>query len=183
MTKRHLDMIKAVEFSNNNSKLLHKNELEDGFTYFGIYEKAHPNWMGWFIIKRYLKNIPNIRACSSVLANVSDLNELVIKFYKDEFFDRLKLDLVNSERKQLEVLCFAMNVGIKPAVKVIQKLLGVKQDGIIGIITIAHLNAYNEELFDKLFDEKEIEFYEDLVINKPRFKRYINGWINRANYI
>ena len=35
-----LEMIKDVEFSNNNSLLLHHNDGETGLTYFGIYESA-----------------------------------------------------------------------------------------------------------------------------------------------
>ena len=38
MNKAILEMIKEVEFSNNNSLLLHKNPTENGLTYFGIYE-------------------------------------------------------------------------------------------------------------------------------------------------
>ena len=49
-------MIRDVEFSNDNSLLLHHNEGETGLTYFGIYESAHPSWDGWSVIKRYLVN-------------------------------------------------------------------------------------------------------------------------------
>ena len=42
MIEKALQLIKAVEFSNDNKKLLHKNPTETGLTYFGIYEKALP---------------------------------------------------------------------------------------------------------------------------------------------
>lgn len=180
MTNKILEMIKEVEFSNNNSLLLHKNPTENGLTYFGIYESAHPSWYGWNVIKRYLANTPDLKQCSRILANVSDLNEEVKKFYKKEFWDKLKLDLVKSEHKQLELLCFAINVNVKPAIKVLQETLGITIDGVIGNQTINALNAYNEALFDKLFDLEEKEFYDEIVANKEKFKIYKDGWHNRA---
>ena len=183
MTDKILEMIKQVEFSNNSSKLLHKNPTEDGLTYFGIYETAHPDWYGWNIIKRYLVNTPDLKECSEILANVSDLNYQVKQFYKKEFFDKMKLGQVNNEDKQLEVMCLAINIGIRPAVKVLQKVLNVEVDGIIGKQTIDALNNFNDDLFDKLFDEAEIKYYDSLIENKPKFEIYRKGWHNRANLI
>lgn len=188
-----LDLIRDVEFSNDNTKLLHKNDGENGLTCYGIYESAHPNWKGWRIIKSYLEldedwqqykttNDENdlslaLKKTSKILANVSDLNFLVEDFYKKEFFDKMKLDLVKSEHKQLELMCFAISVGIKPCVKKLQELLDVTVDGIIGTNTINALNDFNEDLFDKLFDEEEIEYYDSL---KASLNRYKKGLKNRA---
>ena len=100
MNKSIIEMIKDVEFSSDNSQLLHKNKTENGLTYFGIYESAHPNWKGWKIIKGYLDLEPDLKKCSLILANVSDLNKLVEEFYKVEFYDKMKLDSVTSKHKQ-----------------------------------------------------------------------------------
>lgn len=178
MTKKILEMIKDVEFSNDNSLLLHKNDGENGLTYFGIYESAHPNWYGWNIIKRYLANVPDLKKCSIVLSNVMDLNQKVEEFYKKEFYDKMKLDLINSESKQLELMCFAINTNPVRCIKKVQELLGLTVDGVIGNKTITALNNYNDELFDKLFDEKEIEFYNSL--DEARFGKFKKGWRNRA---
>lgn len=183
MNNKVLDMIKAVEFSNDNSKLLHKNPTEDGLTYYGIHETSHPNWYGWNVIKRYLVNTPDLKECSRILANVSDLNEQVKKFYKKEFWDKMKLDLVKSEHNQLELMCLSINIGVIPAIKVLQETINVKIDGIIGNQTINALNAFDEALFNILFDLEEKEYYDDLVLNKHRFKIYKNGWHNRADFI
>ena len=183
MTTKALQLIKAVEFSNDNKKLLHKNPTENGLTYFGIYEKAHPNWTGWKTIKAYLELEPDLEKCSVILSNVSDLNQKVEDFIKKEFWDKMKLDSVTSEHKQLELLCFSYNVGIKSAVKVLQETLNITVDGIIGQQTINALNSFNESLFDKLFDMEEKEYYDELIEDKPRFKIYKNGWNARAEYI
>lgn len=189
-----INMIKDVEFSNDITSLLHKNETENGLTYFGIYETDHPNWKGWKTIKAYLdldedwqqyKNTGKeedlslaLKKCSKVLSNVSDLNFLVEYFYKTEFYDKMKLDLVQSEHKQIEIMCFAINVGIKPCVKKLQELLNCTVDGIIGTNTINALSAYSESLFDKLFDIEEKEYYDSL---PSRLDRYKKGLKNRAD--
>ena len=183
MNKSIINMIRYVEFSNDNSLLLHHNEGETGLTYFGIYESAHPSWDGWSVIKRYLVNTPNLKECSKILANVSDLNQKVEEFYKKEFWDKLQLDLVKSVDKQEEVMCFAISVGIKPCIKKLQELLGVKVDGIIGQQTINALNSFNESLFDKLFDLEEKEYYELIIKNKPQYLQFKNGWFKRAEFV
>ena len=183
MNKSIINMIRDVEFSNDNSLLLHHNEGETGLTYFGIYESAHPSWDGWSVIKRYLVNTPNLKECSKILANVSDLNQKVEEFYKKEFFDKLKLDLVKSVDKQEEVMCFAISVGIKPCIKKLQECLNVKVDGIIGQQTINALNSFNESLFDKLFDLEEKEYYELIIKNKPQYLQFKNGWFKRAEFV
>lgn len=176
--KEIMKMIRDVEFSNIDSKLLHKNPTEDGLTYYGIYQSAHPNWKGWSIINRYLANIPNLKECSKILVNVSDLNKLVEDFYIDEFANKMKIDLIESEHKQIELMCFGINVGIKPCIKKLQELLNVTVDGIIGQQTINALNAFDESLFDKLFDEKEKEYYDSL---KSSLDIYKDGLKNRAD--
>lgn len=180
MNKAIIEMIKDVEFSNDNSQLLHKNKTENGLTYFGIYESAHSNWKGWKIIKGYLDLEPDLKKCSLILANVSDLNKLVEEFYKVEFYDKMKLDLITSKHKQLEMMCFGINTNPIRCIKKVQELLGLTVDGIIGNKTITALNAFDESLFDKLFDLEEKEFYNELVENKERFKIYKDGWFNRA---
>lgn len=173
-----IEMIKDVEFSNDNSQLLHKNKTENGLTYFGIYQSAHPNWKGWTIINRYLANISDLKECSRVLANVSDLNKLVYDFYKVEFYDKMKLGLINDYSKKEELMCFGINTNPIRCIKKVQELLGLKIDGVIGNKTITAINAFNEDLFDVLFDKEEIEFYDSL--DESRFGIYKKGWRNRA---
>lgn len=183
MNDKILEMIKAVEFNNDNSLLLHKNDGENGLTFYGIYQSAHPNWNGWKIINRYLEVTPNLKQCSVILSGVSDLNKLVIEFYKVEFWNKLELDLITSEHKQLEIMCFAINAGITPCVKVLQELINVKIDGVIGEKTIKAINEFSESDFDRLFDVEEKEYYDELILNKSRFKKYQKGWHNRAYFV
>lgn len=181
MNQNVLKMIREVEFSNDVTKLLHKNPTENGLTYYGIYQSANPNLKLWRIIQGYLELESDLKKCSKILSNVSDLNVMVEDFYQKEFWDKMKLDLVKSDHNQLELLCFAIVVGVPTCVRKLQELLNIKVDGIIGNQTINSLNAYNEALFDKLFDKKEIEYTDSL--NDTKYGIYKKGWRNRAVFI
>lgn len=180
--KKSMELLKFVEHSNRNDKLLHYNEGEDGYTYFGIYEAAHPNWKGWRIVKSYLINTPDIKQCSKILANVSDLNALVYGFYKKNFWDIAKLDEVDNQKIADEIFIFGVNVGMEVAIKKAQELVGVVADGDVGPKTLKALNEFDVNSFDIQFDEKEKEYY-DILARKPHLKQYKDGWYNRAQFV
>ncbi len=167
-----------LEFS-SPSDLLHKNDGENGLTFFGIYQSANPEWRGWSIISRYLANEPDIKKCSVILSNVTDLLDLVYKLYKQKYWDLANLDLVTNQHTATEIFIFGVNIGMKLAIKKTQKLLGLEADGDVGPKTLEALNKFNTKDFDIKFDEVEIAYYEELG-KQPRFVKNEKGWINRA---
>lgn len=175
-----MDILKEVEHSNRNDKLLHKNKGENGLTFFGIYQSAHPNLKMWKTIDKYLSIEPDIKKCSLLLSNVSDLKDEVYKFYKREFWDKMQLDKVNSSHICNEMFIFGINVGYVTCIKETQKLIGVTADGIIGNITLGKLNQVDEVWFDKEFDKIEMAYYERLIEQKPHLTINLKGWFNRA---
>ena len=84
--------------------ILHKNEGENGLTFFGIYQSANPTWRGWDIINRYLANEPDLRKCSAILSNVSDLMELVYKLYKIKEDNAVKRYDYKEAKKSIEYI-------------------------------------------------------------------------------
>ncbi|WP_026803646.1 putative peptidoglycan-binding domain-containing protein [Aliarcobacter lanthieri] len=178
-----LKILSWLEHSNDNTKLLHKNKGELGLTFFGIYQTAHPTLRIWNTINEYLKQEPDIKKCSKLLANNKELIDFVHTFYKKEFWDKMKLDEVKSQHIANEMFIFGTNVNWKIAIKETQKLIGVVADGIIGIKTLNALNSYDEKVFDKEFDEVEIAYYEQIVKNKPHLSNNLKGWTYRALYV
>lgn len=181
--RKAMEILKLVEHSNRNDKLLHKNKEENGLTFFGIYEGAHQDWKGWSIIKRYLEFTPDIKECSRILANVSDLIELVNQFYKVRFWDKARLDEVNSQKIADEIFIFGVNAGMKISAIKAQFLVDALPDGDIGDKTLALLNNYDENKFDILFDEEEIKYYKKLITLHEKFKINEKGWISRARTV
>lgn len=180
---KSMEILKFLEHSNRNDKLLHYNKGEDGYTFFGIYEVAHPKWRGWTIIKRYLLIEPDIKKCSVILSNVTDLMIEVEKFYKSNFWDKAKLDLVNSQKIADEIFIFGVNTGMQVAIKKAQQLIGVTADGVVGPMTLKALNDFDESIFDLKFDELEKEYYDAIIKTKPYLLKNKQGWYNRADTV
>lgn len=167
-----------LEF-NSATNALEYNVGEKGYTFMGIYEVAHPEFEGWSIIKAELAKGDKVKASVACYNNLV-LRSMVIKFYKREFWDRMRLDEVVPQHTAEEMLVFGVNAGIKSAVKAAQEVVGVDADGVIGSKTIAALNGYDVAKFDAEYDKKEIAHYEMLVAKNPSFERNIKGWKNRA---
>jgi len=178
-----LEYLFKVEFSNKSSKALHKNSTEDKLTFCGIYEGAYPNWEGWSKIHKILHFYDNINIASMKAFNSIFLRQKVKEFYRDNFWDKMRLNEIENCHKRQEIFLFAVNVGVKNSTKVVQELVGTKQDGIIGKITLGAINNFNDVLFDRLFDLVEEKYYQELVLKNDKFKRYLEGWKNRTRIV
>lgn len=79
----------------------------------------------------------------------------------------------------------AVNCGVGQAAKFLQRALGVKDDGVIGSMTLAKLSMYTDnetEITQKYLDERK-KFYNDLVAKKPTLKVFLKGWLNRLDKV
>lgn len=66
-------------------------------------------------------------------------------------------------------------------IRIPQRILGVKEDGIVGVKTLANANAICQEgLFNEIKTAR-IKFVEDIVRNNPSQRVFLKGWINRIN--
>lgn len=173
----------SVEHSNDNSKVLHKNSTELGLTFWGIYQSANPNLPIWNIIDRYLMIEPDIKKCGAALCNNKEIMTQVYKFYRETYWEFMRLDEFDHYHKKLEVFIFAVNVWRTNAAKQLQKMLGFTGkdiDGKIGKDTLVRVNTYDVEKFDTEFDKFEISYYTSLADNDPVKVRYLKGWTARA---
>ena len=173
------NLLMSLEFSRPENAL-HKNPTENGLTFMGVYETANPNWQGWGQVRAAINAYGDLKKASIALYNDDALVNLVASFYKTNYWDALSLDDVNSQLKANELFCFAVNVGTKSAVRVLQDMLGIQCDGIMGQETLRALNNYNERAFDVDFDRAEIAYYRNLIRKNPRLCIYERGWENRA---
>lgn len=71
--------------------------------------------------------------------------------------------------------------GTVKAAKILQRALGIEDDGIIGNKTLLSFNEYKDkqELLNKLI-EKRIEYYNEICRKNPTQLKWINGWTRRA---
>lgn len=159
---------------------LHRNKSENGLTFMGIYESANPEFCGWQKIYCTLKTCGQMEKASEILYNDEELRLKVEKFYKNKFWDEMKLDFVLPYRTADLMFKFAVNVGTKRAVKFAQRIVGVRTDGIVGKNTLKALNGYNPVKFENEYKAAFKKFYNDLAAKKDRHKIFLNGWLNRV---
>lgn len=118
---------------------------------------------------------------------VSEAKEI----YKVLYWDKLNIDFSHYYHRNtdLDVLLLdqAVNRGVKPAVRQLQKILDLKTDGIVGANTrSAFLNLMiSSNKKDCSFELKYIQasqhFYLRLVKRKPNQMVFLKGWINRTH--
>ena len=146
------------------------NDPEDrgGETYCGISRKSHPTWEGWDILDK---------AGSDPQAPIR-MHRSVEDFYKDNYWDKICGSQIFSGQVASALFDFAVNSGVATASKIIQRIVGVEADGVIGKHTIGAINNSSVNLTNTLC-EKRLEFLKS--INPQYAKKYIKGWTNRVN--
>lgn len=181
--KKAFDVLMKLEF-NSPSNYLHKHDTERDYTVAGIYKYAHPNWLGWFIVGNALERKKgDIYAASRELYKSTHLTELVMQFYLEHFWSKMRLNDVHNDNTATELFIFATNSGTRNAIRKAQKLIDVTADGLVGPQTLRALNEYDPHEFDMKFDEVEKQFYADIIAKKPSFEIFKNGWNKRAEYV
>ena len=147
-----------------------------GMTYAGISRFHWPDWDGW---KR-------------IDAGIFDdtLKKKVQTLYRKEFWDKIMGDIIGSQKMAFVIFDFAVNAGLRASVYLCQKIVGVKQDGVFGPVTLKALSTFagNGELFVAKFGLERVFMYKDICKNDKRRKqdkvvsnlRFLEGWINRV---
>ena len=149
-----------------------------GETYRGISRVNFPNWPGWPIVDQ---NKPLKK--NDIIIN-RHLDKLVANFYFENFWQKINADQLPGSIRTL-LFVFAVNSGVKTAVKVFQTVLEDTLnkptfiDGIVGPETIKFANQADQKiLFDNL-KEARLKFYNSIVANNPTQKKFLKGWLNR----
>ena len=155
----------------------YSNDIDDsgGETLYGIARNKNPKWLGWKIVDEYKtkSNFPNNMK--------KDGNLIALKntFYTEIYAKPCKIDEFDNELLALHVFDFAVNAGMKTAIKTLQKIVGTFQDGIIGSKTIKAANAKENAL--ELFILARKAYYIKIAVGKNA--KYKNGWLNRVDNI
>lgn len=166
---------------------LHKNPTEQYFTFMGIYQKYYPESIIWQKMRNtaqsyncQLTNPIHVKGVSCYLShNKIVLNE-VKTIYKKDFWDKICGDKIKNQKVAENIFLFAVNVGVKTAIRLAQKIVKAKVDGVCGKETLSKINATNPAEFNERFNLLEKRYYIDLVKANPKLSVYKTGWLNRA---
>lgn len=120
------------------------------------------------------------------IINNSDMKLLSkddFKFVLRKYWDKWQADQIKNQSIANILVDWYWGSG-KWGIVIPQRLLGLKQDGVVGPKTLSKLNEEidkdAEALFDKIFAAR-VKFLDDIVKNNPSQKRFIKGWKNRLN--
>lgn len=103
------------------------------------------------------------------------------KIAKKLYWDKIKGDQINSQSLAEFIFDWAYNSGVATATKKVQESLKLKEDGVMGPLTIAAINSSSAKcLFDVLKIRRE-KFFKDIVASNPSQRVFLNGWMNRLN--
>lgn len=102
------------------------------------------------------------------------------KFVLKKYWDKWSADKIKNQSIAEILVDWVWGSG-KWGIQIPQRLLGLKEDGIVGDITISKINSLNQkELFDSIFNAR-VEFLNNIVKKDISQKKFIKGWLNRLN--
>ena len=136
-----------------------------GETYKGVARNIWPQWNGWKFVDA---------------KDWDKADSRIESFYKENFWDKCKLDLVEDNEIATSLFDFAVNAGVKTSIMLAQKAVGVDSDGIIGEKTISAINECDSSDFLAAFALVKIARYISICKKNPSQKKYFFGWVCRT---
>ncbi len=115
-----------------------------GQTYRGIARNPNPNWIGWNFIDTYIRNYGE--PAHNTYINSAQLDQMVDDFYKTTIWDKIKLDQVSSQSVANVLFDIGTNSGPVTAIKSVQRVLNLDDDGIVGPNTLKAINNSNSNI-------------------------------------
>ena len=142
----------------------HVNDPKDsgGETKYGIFKRSYPNL-----------DIRNLT-----------LDGAKCIYYRN-FWEPQKYKNFDSDEVAEKVFDLAVNMGTRKANELLQRALRavenpVKEDGIIGSITLTAVNNSNEAALLATIRSEVAGYYRSIVMKNASQQKFINGWLNRA---
>jgi lysozyme family protein len=101
-------------------------------------------------------------------------------FFKAFWWDKYQYGNFNSQALATKTLDVSVNMGSGRSHRILQGVLGLVQDGVLGAKSFAEANAVSPSVTLVKFQAAQAQFYRDLVTKNPRLQEFLNGWLNRA---
>ena len=99
---------------------------------------------------------------------------------KSMYWDRWKADEIRSQ-SVAEILVDWVWASGKYGITIPQRVLGVAADGIVGVKTLAAVNARSpERLFAEIMAERKA-YIDRICASRPANNKFKKGWLNRLN--
>lgn len=100
--------------------------------------------------------------------------------YYTMYWKPMNVDKINNKDLILHIFDHGVNAGIRTSIKLLQRLIGETDDGIIGKCTKQAIKEYNGNIVEDFIKRRKL-FYVTLVQQKPHLRVFIRGWIKRID--
>jgi lysozyme family protein len=162
-----------------------------GETYRGISRKYNPRWSGWDLIDD-MKNQSNFPRC---LDDDDELDNDVMEFYEQMYWDVNLLDEVDSQAVASEMFDTGVNMGVSRAAKFLQEALNYLNrdersyddlvvDGRIGPASLRALDYIlsqgDEDVLLIILNVLQGQHYLNYMKKSPTQEKYARGWLKRV---
>jgi len=101
------------------------------------------------------------------------------EIYYNDYWLAMNIERLMDDDLMLLLFCFGVNVGQVTAIMVLQKLVGVDDDGMLGSQTARAVREFNGNIVDE-FAKRQKLFYITLAQKQPKQQANLNGWIARV---
>ena len=137
-----------------------------GPTHFGITITKLREWRG----------VQSVTANDVRMMRRSEAEQI----YLSDYIRKPGFHLIPDDHLRNHVIDFGVNSGPGTAVRKLQKIVGVPQDGIIGPQTLNAIRRMGAAKVNNLLMAERIKFIGKIVSSDHSQAAFINGWLNRA---
>ena len=131
-----------------------------GMTNLGVTKKVWEEWVGHPVDESAMRDLTP---------------DMVAPLYKAKYWNKVYGDKL-PHGVDLCVFDCAVNSGVSRAAKLLQRAVGVDDDGMIGNITLTACEAVSPDLIIQRFSEERLAFLQAL----PTFATFGKGWTRRV---
>jgi lysozyme family protein len=107
--------------------------------------------------------------------------EKAIHLYYRDYWTPMGLEQLLNRDLVLAVFDMGVNSGIRNAIKILQRLVGVTDDGFIGTKTLMAIDTYKGDIVSE-YNERRKLFYTNLAKRRPELGVFLTGWLNRVKH-
>lgn len=103
-----------------------------------------------------------------------------VEIYARDYFNRMNLASIPSAAVRKKLFDIGVNMGTGTAIRLLQQVVGVKEDGALGDDTIRALGQMEAAAVVIALQRKQVLRYADICIKTPSNLVFLKGWVNRA---
>jgi lysozyme family protein len=111
------------------------------------------------------------------------VKDLTIDQAKEIYYKRywlpMKVEGIKLPELALQVFDMGVNAGIGRSARILQRVVGAKEDGDIGPKTLSLIDGYQGDILEA-FKQARKDFYLGLAKIKPDYQVFIAGWLHRV---